>query len=461
MNSSADISVECSVQPLDFSFHRTDARYLAAGLVDGTIEVHDICDEEDTLVSSTAAHEKCRAVLFSENNPHILWSAGSRGDAIGWDSTRMTTFAAAAATESSMNTTTPTSMIRWRIPQASMKGSPIQVFHEISPLGLLVTGDEVGCIRFWDPRLLDTSSGETIRAKSLPMGCVAHFCQHEDYISDVTHSEDATTLLATSADGCLSIYDMRRNTNITMQQQQQQQQQPILSQSNSTTTSNGYGFVRKSDNQDDELLSIAILKHGKKVVCGTTEGVLGVFSFGTWGDVSDRFPGFAGPLDALAKVDEDTVLVGCSDGYIRLVSIHPDKVWGIVGDNHEGFPIEKILFNADRQYIGSLTHDPYIRLWDANLLKDQVSNTKDHSTQDVDMKEDAPATTKPKFSTSLNDSDDEWQDMDEGSIHDMNDSNDDDDDDDGSDEEEEKPKSQNEKRGNRLKTDTEKFFEDL
>jgi WD40 repeat protein len=244
-------------------------------------------------------------------------------------------------------------------------------------------------------------------------------------------------------------------------QQQQQQQQPILSQSNSTTTSNGYGFVRKSDNQDDELLSIAILKHGKKVVCGTTEGVLGVFSFGTWGDVSDRFPGFAGPLDALAKVDEDTVLVGCSDGYIRLVSIHPDKVWGIVGDNHEGFPIEKILFNADRQYIGSLTHDPYIRLWDANLLKDQVSNTKDHSTQDVDMKEDAPATTKPKFSTSLNDSDDEWQDMDEGSIHDMNDSNDDDDDDDGSDEEEEKPKSQNEKRGNRLKTDTEKFFEDL
>jgi hypothetical protein len=171
-------------------------------------------------------------------------------------------------------------------------------------------------------------------------------------------------------------------------------------------------------------------------------------------------------LDALAKVDEDTVLVGCSNGFIRLVSIHPDKVWGIVGDNHEGFPVEKIQFNADRQYIGSLTHDPYIRLWDADILKDQVPNSKDPATQDVDMNEEAPATANAKRSTSLknnnqkDNSDDEWQDMDEDSFQDMDDSNGDDDDDD-SDEGEEKPKSKNEKRANRLKSDTEKFFEDL
>ena len=42
---------------------------------------------------------------------------------------------------------------------------------------------------------------------------------------------------------------------------------------------------------DDELLSVAVLKGGSKVVCGSTSGVLNIWSWGYWNDCSDRFPG--------------------------------------------------------------------------------------------------------------------------------------------------------------------------
>lgn len=73
----------------------------------------------------------------------------------------------------------------------------------------------------------------------------------------------------------------------------------------------------KSDELEDELLSVSVIKNGKKVVCGSQDGVLVIFSWGTWGDMSDRFPGHPDSVEAVLKVDEDTILTGSSDGIIR------------------------------------------------------------------------------------------------------------------------------------------------
>ena len=59
------------------------------------------------------------------------------------------------------------------------------------------------------------------------------------------------------------------------------------------------------------------LQNGKKIVCGSQDGVLVIFSWGTWGDMSDRFPGHPESVEAILKVDEDTVLTGSSDGIVR------------------------------------------------------------------------------------------------------------------------------------------------
>ncbi|CAN0385354.1 unnamed protein product [Discosporangium mesarthrocarpum] len=91
-----------------------------------------------------------------------------------------------------------------------------------------------------------------------------------------------------SGDATLSVFDLRRNK-----------------------------LEGRVDNNEDELLSIAIIKNGSRVVCGTQNGVLVSWPWGTWGDRSSRFRGHPHSVDALLKLDEDTVLTGSSDGIIR------------------------------------------------------------------------------------------------------------------------------------------------
>jgi len=47
-------------------------------------------------------------------------------------------------------------------------------------------------------------------------------------------------------------------------------------------------------------------------------------------------------VDCLWKVDESTVVSGSSDGLVRVVSIQPNKVLGVLGD-HDDFPVEGMV----------------------------------------------------------------------------------------------------------------------
>ena len=49
--------------------------------------------------------------------------------------------------------------------------------------------------------------------------------------------------------------------------------------------------ARSEDDADDELLSVAVVKSGNKVVTGSQMGVLNLYSWGYFNDCSDRFPG--------------------------------------------------------------------------------------------------------------------------------------------------------------------------
>jgi len=479
---SSALSIECSDQPLDLSFHPFKENLVAVALVDGTLELHDFAqlearsqdaaalaadddDDFDTIVSSTAVHTRlrvsppqhqdggvasCRTVRFASDGA-ALWTGGSGGDLVRIDAAVVGTFTSSQHLKTA---------VTGRIPDAAYGHSPIQVLHEINGRHVLVSGDEAGAVRLWDPRLVDTAASATsttisdsaAQRRRLPAACVAGWKVHEDYVSGMEDGEDGNTLLVASADGTLSVYDLR------MAGQQQS--------NNNQKTNNG--LIRQSDNQDDELLSIKLMKNGKKVVCGTTEGVLSVFSYGTWGDVSDRFPGHPSSIDALVKVDEDTLLTGSSDGLIRVVSVHPDKFIGVLGDNHEGFPIEKLQFNANRNYVGSITHDNFVRLWDARMLQEKDDDEDDEQTEeDVQMSVSAPppavapaapAAPAAKNGDSAGDDEDDWEDMDQ----DMEEQSDDSSDDDGSDDDDKrKPESTNDKRAGRLKSDNEKFFDDL
>ena len=60
-----------------------------------------------------------------------------------------------------------------------------------------------------------------------------------------------------------------------------------------------------------------------------------------------RFPGHPESVDALLKFDEDTLLTGSSDGAIRIVSVQPNKLLGLIGA-HAELPVECLALSADR-----------------------------------------------------------------------------------------------------------------
>jgi len=116
------------------------------------------------------------------------------------------------------------------------------------------------------------------------------------------------------------------------------------------------------------------MKRGRKVVCGSQEGVLDIFDYNDVEDISDRFPGHPASVDALLALDDDIVLTGSSDGLIRIISILPNKMLGartvlidlqrvcvltqdprhagVVGQ-HSDWPVERLACSADGLLLAS------------------------------------------------------------------------------------------------------------
>ncbi|KAK9823827.1 hypothetical protein WJX72_005787 [[Myrmecia] bisecta] len=209
---------------------------------------------------------------------------------------------------------------------------------------VLASGDDSGCINLWDTRQQS--------------GC-GSFQAHSDFITDMVVLDAHQSLLAVSGDGTLSVNDLR---TIKVQ-------------------------LQTEDDADDELLSVAVVKQGKKVVCGSQSGVINLYTWGAMADCSDRFPGHPSSVDALLKYDEDTIITGSSDGLIRILSILPNKMLGIIGA-HNDDPIERLAMSADRSMLASASHDNTLRLWDVAYLGEDDDEEEEARQANEDDKEE-------------------------------------------------------------------------
>lgn len=108
---------------------------------------------------------------------------------------------------------------------------------------------------------------------------------------------------------------------------------------------------------------------------GTQLGVLSIFDRKRgWGDSVDRFPGHPQSVDSLCsltssssspllKNSADVIATGSSDGLVRLVQIHPNKLLGGVAD-HGDFPVERIKMDRRGKWMGSVSHDSILKMTD-------------------------------------------------------------------------------------------------
>ena len=167
---------------------------------------------------------------------------------------------------------------------------------------ILVGGDDEGKIRGIDIRekksiFSISKDGQTDFISSLTMGCTA---------------SPLKTLVSTSGDCTLAVYDLR-----------------------STTKS----IVAISDEQEDEINCSLLMNNEQHVLTGNANGVVGIWKQGYWGDLKDRLPlynkgvGVDGSrsIDYMKKIDETHFLTVTTDGVIRLVNLFPNVVEKIIG----------------------------------------------------------------------------------------------------------------------------------
>jgi len=73
-------------------------------------------------------------------------------------------------------------------------------------------------------------------------------------------------------------------------------------------------------------------------------------------------------------VDEDTICTGSSDGIIRIVSIAPNNMLGVIGEHGE-MPIECLRQSYDRHYMATTSHDSTVKFWNVEYLYETDEDT--------------------------------------------------------------------------------------
>uniref|UniRef100_A0A0G4HX61 Uncharacterized protein n=1 Tax=Chromera velia CCMP2878 TaxID=1169474 RepID=A0A0G4HX61_9ALVE len=299
----------CSEHVFDIQFHPSEP-VIAASIITGVVEFHQFDAQEggNDLIATLQNHEEsCRTLRFFPSGDHLISGSADRFC--------MVVDRAGAKV--------------WKSKLHSAGVNSLLVLDEHT----FAAGDDEGQIKLWDVR----------QPKS-----VFQINENDDFISDMQIANDKKSLVVTSGDGTLAVYDLRAKGDL----------------------------VAMSDPQEDEFLSCLLMHDGQKVVCGTQLGVLGIFSWGDFGDVSDRLVGHPSSVDAMVKLNEMTAATGSSDGVIRIVNFFPNMIVGILGEHssegeeggvlvegQDSFPIEKMALDASGQLLASCSHDQLIKFW--------------------------------------------------------------------------------------------------
>lgn len=188
---------------------------------------------------------------------------------------------------------------------------------------LFATGDENGMLKVWDLR-----RGTAFMEMK----------NHEEYISDMVIDQNKKLLLTASGDGTMGVFNIKRRR-----------------------------FELLSEFQNGDLTSLSIMKRGKKVACGSSEGTIYLFNWNGFGATSDRFAVKAESIDCMIPVNDNIVCTGSMDGVIRAINILPNRVIGTVGQ-HPGEPIEQLAKSYDGKFLASCGHDQKVKFWDVSSI---------------------------------------------------------------------------------------------
>lgn len=76
---------------------------------------------------------------------------------------------------------------------------------------------------------------------------------------------------------------------------------------------------------EEDLTSLCLVKNGKFVATSTSEGIILLFKWDWFGDCKDRILFNTSSIDTMIKLDENTLITGSEDGFVRGISVYPNK----------------------------------------------------------------------------------------------------------------------------------------
>ena len=96
-----------------------------------------------------------------------------------------------------------------------------------------------------------------------------------------------------------------------------------------------------SDKLDEELNCLLSYKNGNHILCGSGEGNILIFNWDWFGDFKDMIKGHPEGINDMVKYDENIFLTGNEDGLIRICTMYPKGVRGILKNKNENVKMEE------------------------------------------------------------------------------------------------------------------------
>lgn len=168
-------------QIFDVKFSPT-ANVIATSQVTGEVRLFTFTEEANEEALAFAYHQSsCRTVEFSDDGNFLF----------------------TGASDNTLGILTNGELL-YQVKKAH--NAPINFVKYIENNAVIASGDDDGHIKIWDFRISSTKTDKL---------CVAIFEENEDTITDIKLNDSKNMLLATSNDGFLGVFDIRRASSTT------------------------------------------------------------------------------------------------------------------------------------------------------------------------------------------------------------------------------------------------------
>ena len=186
-----------------------------------------------------------------------------------------------------------------------------------------------------------------------------------------------------------------------------------------------------SDKLDEELNCMLSYKNGNHILCGSGEGNVLIFNWDWFGDFKDMIKGHPEGINDMDKFDENIFFTGSEDGFVRICTMYPKGVRGILKsknkrENENAMKdVNKIKISKDKKNVITCSGMDCLRLCDISNIEfntiykpidqfdseSEIENNDNNNSDNDDYSEDIKdkKTEKKKQKKKIEEDDDEYE----------------------------------------------------